>query len=197
MALTFSDFKNMKPRNQAAIVLTVAIVGLALVWYAVLLPITQENATRQTTLDGINQQIQVASRRAEQLAEIRADTEALEARLVGLTEILPLERETAAILESVRLAAEEVGMDIVSVAPQGTIERDVYSEWPWAFQVRSTYHNVGLFFDRIRTIPRIVNVSAVTMNTQGDGVTTSVGANFTATTFVYRDDSSLLGQEAK
>lgn len=196
MALAFGDFKSMKPRNQAAVVLTVAIVGLGLFWYAVLLPITQENATKQTTLDGINQQVQIATRRAEQLAQTRQETEALEARLVGLTNILPLQRETAAILESVRLAAEDVGMEILSFVPQGAIEREVYSEWPWSFQVRSTYHNMGLFLDRIRTIPRIVNVSGVSMNSQGDGVTTSVGANFTATTFVYRDDNDLAAKEA-
>jgi type IV pilus assembly protein PilO len=196
MALTFGDFTSMKPRNQAAIVLTVVILGLALFWYAVLLPVTQENVTKQTTLDGITQQIQVASRRAEQLAQIREDTEALEVRLGELTDILPLERETAAILESVRLAAEDVGMEIVSFVPQGAIEREVYSEWPWSFQVRSTYHNMALFLDRIRTIPRIVNVSGVSMNAQGDGVTSSVGANFTATTFVYRDDNDLLEEAA-
>lgn len=196
MALTFGDFKSMKARTQAAVVLGVTIVGLGLFWYAVIMPVTQENATKQTTLDGINQQVQIATIRAEQLAQTKKDTEALEARLVELTNILPLERETAAILESVRLAAEDVGMEILSFVPQGAIEREVYSEWPWSFQVRSTYHNMGLFLDRIRTIPRIVNVSGVSMTAQGDGVTTSVGANFTATTFVYRDDTALTAEEA-
>lgn len=196
MALTFSDFKSMKPRSQALLVLTIAVGGLALFWYALLLPIEQGNEVKQATLDGLNQQIAVASQRAAQLAQIRQETEALEMRLDDLTDILPLERETADILQSVRLAAEDVGMEILSFVPQATIEREVYSEWPWAFQVRSTYHNMGLFLDRIRTIPRIVNVSGVVMNTQGDGVTTTVSANFIATTFVYRNDDNLFAEGA-
>jgi type IV pilus assembly protein PilO len=184
----------MKPRSQAAIVLTVAIGGLALFWYAVLLPITQEIETREGTLAGLEQQIAVATLRAAQLAEIRLETEVLEARLDGLTDILPLERETVDILESVRTAAEDVRMEIVTVVPQATLEREVYSEWPWSFEVRSTYHNMGLFLDRIRTIPRIVNVSGVVMRSQGDGVTTTVTANFTATTFVYREEDILAGE---
>jgi Tfp pilus assembly protein PilO len=85
-------------------------------------------------------------------------------------------------------------MEIVTVVPQATLEREVYSEWPWSFEVRSTYHNMGLFLDRIRTIPRIVNVSGVVMRSQGDGVTTTVTANFTATTFVYREEDILAGE---
>jgi len=187
MALTLNDFTRMKPRNQAALVLVVAVGGLALFWYAVLMPLSEENATRQATLSQINQQVAVAAARAEQLAQIRRDTEVLEAQLKGLTDILPLERETEEILEELRSAAEEFGMTIVSVVPQTTIEREVYSEWPWAFQVQSTYHNMGLFLDRVRTIPRIVNVSGVSLTAQGDGVINSVNANFTATTFVYRE----------
>lgn len=191
---SFTEFTTMKPRSQAAIVLTVAIGGLALFWYAVLLPITQEIETREGTLAGLEQQIAVATLRAAQLAEIRLETEVLEARLDGLTDILPLERETVDILESVRTAAEDVRMEIVTVVPQATLEREVYSEWPWSFEVRSTYHNMGLFLDRIRTIPRIVNVSGVVMRSQGDGVTTTVTANFTATTFVYREEDILAGE---
>ena len=192
MALTFSDFKGMRPLGQAVLVLVIAAGGLGVLWYTVLMSISQENAIKQTTLDALNQQIAVAAQRAEQLAQIRQEAGALQARLESLTDVLPLERETPEILEAVRLAAEAVAMDIVSIAPQATIEREVYSEWPWAFQVRSTYHNMALFLDRIRSIPRIVNVTSVALNAQGDGVATSVTANFTATTFVYRDDRQLL-----
>jgi type IV pilus assembly protein PilO len=191
MALTLNDFKRIKPKNQAAIILAIAGGGLALFWYAVLMPIQQDNALQQSTLDQLNQQVAVASQRASQLAEIRREAEALEGRLGALRDILPTERETAEIMAAVRTAAEEVSMTIVSVAPQAVVEREVWSEWPWAFQVESTYHNMALFLDRIRTIPRIVNVSGVVLTGQGDGVTRSVGVNFTATTFVYREVDEL------
>lgn len=187
MALTFNDFKRIKPRNQVLIVIGVVAGGLAVFWYTVLLPISQENASLQSTLDALNSQIAVAEQRATQLAEIRAETELLEVRLTQLTSILPLERETEEILEEIRTAAEEVSMTIVSVVPQAPLEREVYSEWPWSFQVQSTYHNMALFLDRVRTIPRMVNVSGVAMRTDGDGVTNTVSADFTATTFVYRE----------
>ena len=109
-------------------------------------------------------------------------------------EILPLERETEEILEELRLAAEAVAMTIVSVVPQTPLEREIYSEWPWNFEVQSTYHNMALFLDRVRTIPRIVNVSGVAMRADGDGVTNSVSADFTATTFVYREEDEVTAE---
>jgi type IV pilus assembly protein PilO len=187
MALT-NDFNQMKPRSQALLVIGVAVGGLALFWYFVLNPIGIENAELQANLDALTAQIEIAEMRAAELAQIRAEAELLEVRLVELTSILPLERETEEILEELRTAAEEVAMTLVSVVPQTTLEREVYSEWPWNFQVQSTYHNMALFLDRVRTIPRIVNVSGVAMRSAGDGVTNSVTADFTATTFVYRED---------
>jgi len=196
MAITFSDFQQLKPRTQMLTVVGVAVGALALFWYAVLLPISEENAGLQTNLEAIEAQIAVAEQRAAALAQTRADTELLEARLEELTAILPLQRETEDILEEIRTAAEEVAMTIVSVVPQTPLEREVYSEWPWNFQVQSTYHNMALFLDRVRTIPRIVNVSALAMRAEGDGVTRSVSADFTATTFVYRGEDELAAEGA-
>ena len=55
-------------------------------------------------------------------------------------------------------------------------------------QVQATYHNMALFLDRIRQLPRIVNISGLQMSAGGDGVTTTIGATYTATTFVYREE---------
>ncbi len=34
-------------------------------------------------------------------------------------------------------------------------------------QVESTYHNMGLFLDRIRQLPRIVNISNLQLTSSG------------------------------
>jgi len=55
-----------------------------------------------------------------------------------------------------------------------------------------TYHNVGAYLDRIRQLPRIVNISGLRLvvraATGEAAFTSSVGATYTATTFVYRPD---------
>jgi Tfp pilus assembly protein PilO len=55
-----------------------------------------------------------------------------------------------------------------------------------------TYHNIGAFLDKIRKLPRIVNIAGLKISSRAaDGeaaFTASVGATYTATTFVYREE---------
>src|SRR5207237_5465187 len=72
------------------------------------------------------------------------------------------------------------------------IDREVYTEWPIDMEVRGTFHNVGMFLDKIRQLPRIVNITTLRLNVraaEGDAAATqSVGATYVATTFVYKEE---------
>jgi Tfp pilus assembly protein PilO len=60
-------------------------------------------------------------------------------------------------------------------------------------EVIGTYHNIGAFLDKIRLLPRIVNISGLKIQSRAsDGpasVLASVGATYTATTFVYKEEA--------
>jgi type IV pilus assembly protein PilO len=68
----------------------------------------------------------------------------------------------------------------------------VYTEWPIDMEVVGTYHNIGQFLDKIRNLPRIVNVGGMKIQSRAsqgsDAFTSSVGATYVATTFVYREE---------
>jgi type IV pilus assembly protein PilO len=78
------------------------------------------------------------------------------------------------------------------VAPKATIDHEVYTEYPIDLEVTGTYHNVGMFLDKIRQLPRIVNVGGLRLSSKASegeqAFTSSVNAVYTATTFVYKDE---------
>ena len=111
-------------------------------------------------------------------------------RLNALKTILSLERETDEILRQVQQAATDSSLRIVRVAPRATVDNEFYSEYPIDMQVEATYHNMGLYLDRIRGLERIVSVTGLQMSASGDGLTTSVSATYTATTFVYIEEEA-------
>jgi type IV pilus assembly protein PilO len=84
------------------------------------------------------------------------------------------------------------GLRVTRVAPRGTIDHDVYTEYPIDLEIVGTYHTLGNFLDRIRQLSRIVNISGLKLQSrasEGDAAfTSSVGATYTATTFVYKDE---------
>ena len=184
----FSDFNRLAWYYQGLIVIGVAGGLLALVWWQVLTPLQAEVDTKQGQLDQLNQEILVAVQRQQQLAQIKADAALLQEQLDGLKSILPLGRETANVLRQVERAARDSSLVVLRVAPRAEVDHDVYAEWPLDMQVRATYHNMGRFLDRIRELDRIVNITGLSMSSTGDGVSISVQANYTATTFVYKEE---------
>lgn len=184
----FSDFNRLAWYYQGLIVVGVAGGLLALVWWQVLTPLQAEVDTKQGQLDQLNQEIAVAAQRQLQLAQIKADALELQQELDDLKPILPSERETDDVLRQVEAAARVSSLRILRLSPRPDVDHEVYTEWPLDMQVQATYHNMGRFLDRIRQLDRIVNVTRLSLNASGDGVTTSVSATFTATTFVYKEE---------
>ncbi len=184
----FNDFQRLKWYYQALLVAGAAVTLLSLFWWRFLMPIGAAIEARHVRLSDLAAEISQAVQRRMQLAEIRAESEALQEQLDRLKSILPLERETDEILREVGNIAETASMRVVRILPRPIVDRDVYSEWAWDFQVQSTYHNLGSFLDAIRQLGRIVNISGIDLTAADPGTAATVGATFTATTFVYRED---------
>ena len=193
MAVNYSDFQNLTWYYQALIVVGALGVILGLFWYQFLSPIEATVVAQNAQLTQLNQDVAAAVARQQQLAEIRAESEALQVQLDALKPILPLERETDQILRQVQQAATESSLRILRVSPRATVDNEFYSEWPIDMQVEATYHNMGLYLDRIRDLERIVNITGLQMTAAGGGLTSSVSVTFTATTFVYREEEPPAG----
>ena len=189
MAVNYSDFKSLPWYYQALMVVGASGLILYLFWYQFLAPIADGLEAQNAQLTELDQQVEAAVARQQQLAAIRAEFNDLQVRLDTLRPILPLERETDQILRQVQQAATDSSLRILRVTPRAIVDNEFYSEWPIDMQVEATYHNMGLYLDRIRELDRIVNISGLQINTAGGGLTTSVSVTYTATTFVYREEA--------
>ena len=152
----------------------------------VLVPMEEQIVARRARLALLDAAIARAESDRLRLAGIRAESRMLEGRLDTLTSMLPLEHETDGILREIDAAARSASMRVLRIAPRPILDRDVYSEWSWDFQVESTYHDVGRFLDAVGRLPRTVRISDLSMTAAGEGAEGSVRAAYTATTFVYR-----------
>jgi type IV pilus assembly protein PilO len=165
---------------------------LALLWYQVLTPIEMENQAKNATLSELKMTIAKSEAQQKVLAQLKKDSLALQAKLDMLKLVLPLEKETDQVLRSVQQAASSSSLRIMRVGFRPIVDHEVYTEWTIDMQVIGSYHNIGQFLDKIRNLPRIVNVAG--MRIQGrapqgdDAFSSSVNATYVATTFVYREE---------
>jgi type IV pilus assembly protein PilO len=191
------DFQKLKWYYQILIVAGVCGGLLGLLWYQYLSPIKQEIAAKQQAVNQLTQQIAKSLQQKMALDQFKKESVALQAKLNELKLVLPLEKETDQILRAVQQSASNSALRILRVGPRPIIDHDVYTEWPIDMEVVGTYHNIGAFLDRIRQLPRIVNISSLRISSRASegeaAFTASVGATYTATTFVYRDEPALAG----
>jgi type IV pilus assembly protein PilO len=193
MAVTFKDFQKLRWYVQVIIVAVFCGGGLALVWYQFLVPIQDEIASKNKQHADLQMQIAKSTRQLQIFEEFKRQTAELQTELDGLKKVLPLEKETDQILRQAQQAASSSALRIMRVVPRPIIDHEVYTEWPIDMEIVGTYHNIGAFLDKIRQLPRIVNISNLKVhgrNSEGEAAfTASVGATYTATTFVYREQA--------
>ena len=106
-----------------------------------------------------------------------------------LTKILPTRKETPVLIKRLKQLVERGFLRFQRFTPGAFEERDYYFEWPIAVELDGTYHELGLFFDRLSSFSRIINVNElkITPKRSGDGPHT-IHASFTQRTFIYKGE---------
>jgi len=182
----------MKWYYQILIVASVSGGLLGLFWYQYLTPIEDQNIVKTNQLGDLELQIAKSLQQQKIFEQFKKDTAELGKKLEALKAVLPLQKETDEIMRTVQAGAERSGLRILRMTVRPIIDHEVYTEWPWDLEVVGTYPNIEAFLDRVRLIPRIVNISNLKISgraSEGEqAFTASVGATFGATTFIYHED---------
>lgn len=129
------------------------------------------HADQQSVLNDALQALQTTeAQRAEKFA-YAANISLYETRLKDLTTqlqsaraMLPDTPDVPQFLSQIGTIAKDVGLVIERFEPQAEMPLDFYAETRFGVQVRGSYHEVGLFLDRVSHMDRIVNVSNLTMD---------------------------------
>ena len=167
-----------------------AFVGLSLAatgvfWYVYASPTEASLAARRSELGVLRGEIDRANATARRLPESRAELASLEVQLEGRRRELPEERDVADILRSVQASATESNLTILGFTPQAVTTQELHAEWPIGLQLTGTYHDLGVFLDRISKFPRIINVSDITIIASADATAAAtIMVQCVATTFV-------------
>jgi len=192
MALDFKDLAKLKWYYQVLIVGAVCGGLLGGFWYEYLQDIQQQIQTKTGQVQELQKTIAKSLQQEKELEKIKKDAVELQAKLDMLKMVLPQEKETDEIFRDVQKLATTSGLQVSRVTPRNTIDHEVYTEYPIDLDVTGTFHNIGAFLDRIRQLPRIVSIGGLRLQgkaSQGEAAfTSSVGATYTATTFVYKDE---------
>ena len=182
MAITLNE---LPWYGQIGLFVAVSVVGLGAFYFYYAAPAEQAIASQQVELDRMRADINRGLTMARQLPQFQEQVANLESRLESLRAVLPEQKDVGDLLRRIQTLAVQSSLTIRAFQPQPIVTQEMHAEWPISLQLAGTYHNLGLFFDRISKFSRLINISDVTVRavTQPDENLT-ITAECTATTFV-------------
>ncbi len=163
-----------------------ALVVVGLYWFT--LYGSQRTQLKDLTaqLTKVESQISEAKAVASNLKSFQEEQERLHAELDAALRQLPNSSELPVLLTNINSLGKKSGLEIKTFRPMREIDRGFFAEVPIELEFYGAYHDVGVFFDRISRLSRIVNVTELDMKLdQYRGETPQLQVSGIATTFKF------------
>jgi type IV pilus assembly protein PilO len=150
------------PRSQRLLLVGVAYLLIALVFYFSLISPTMDEIESATAgkhdLEIKRDQVRT---RAENRAAFETELDALAAKLKQALKELPNGREIPGLLSEIDGLARKSGLDVRRFQPLPEVMHEYFAEVPVQLVMDGSYHEFGIFFDRVSKMSRIVSVQDI------------------------------------
>jgi type IV pilus assembly protein PilO len=157
-----------------------------LFWYLRYNPLNEEIAVKQTRQNELETEKAGLQSKLKDRKKLREDIAEVEAQFKQATTQLPEEKEIPELLRQVSNLGRDSGLEITLFRQQAETLQDLHAEVPVEMSVRGGYHQIALFFEKVRRLDRIVNISDIGIKSPQmvDG-RLQVDASFSATTYRF------------
>ena len=177
--------------GQITTFLLVAVAGFVVFHVYWVIPVTDEMSLAEEELAELRLEINEALQTASQLRQVEAEVEGLTGRLESLSAALPAGRDASALLRQVQTLAAQSNLSIRAFTPQAVEQMELHSAWPIRLELNGTYHNLGLFFDRVSKFSQVIAISDVVIRAiDPPQLNATISAECTATTFVLNENGA-------
>lgn len=162
---------------------------LFLYFFLFYLPRSQQLAEKREAISNSLTERGRLSALAANLEKAKEEVRERDARLKEAATQLPDEKEIPDLLSSISSLGRESGLEVLLFRLKPETFQDFYAEVPVEMAVRGGYHQVAVFFDKVRRMNRIINITDITLKepklTNGQAV---IDAAFSATTFRFLNE---------
>lgn len=163
MALKFGDLSKVPPRQKTIIAVLVSVLVVVGYYYLYYGQASRKAAGLEVKLAELSSKIKEQEVIARNLPSFRAEVAKLEAELKLLLDQLPNSAEIPSLLTNITDLGREAGLDFVKFAPRAEVKKDFYAEIPVSLVVAGGYKEYIVFADKVAQLPRIVNLSDITI----------------------------------
>jgi type IV pilus assembly protein PilO len=173
-------------------VLGAVVVLVLVVYYAAFFTAKQgELKVVQAKLEKVESSIQSAKAVAANLESFKKKREELQAQLQEALRKLPTSSDLPQLLTDITSLAKKSGLEIQSFKRGTKLDRGFYSEQQILLQFNGRYHDIGMFFDRLARLDRIVNITKLEMKLMNEvDVDPRLKVSGVAATFFFNESKT-------
>ena len=153
------------PRSQRFLVFGISYIAIIIVAFFLLIsPTLTDIDTTNARNAELSAKRDEATRRAANKPAFEAELSEMNIQLKKALRELPEDREIPALLSEIDSLARKAGLEVRKFQPLPEVTKEYYAEVPVQIVMDGGYHEVGVFFDKVSKMNRIVSVSDVVLS---------------------------------
>lgn len=154
-----TDRLNQLPLSQKILLSALGLILLgAVLGYLLLMPLWKESKVLRAGIEGEKIKLDQIIRARAEIAQFKHELAEMDARYRQIEIMLPETKEIPRLLKNISNVGQQQGLEFLLFKPEMEIPKEFVAEIPITINLKGAYHQIGVFFDYIRRLPRIVNV---------------------------------------
>jgi type IV pilus assembly protein PilO len=158
MAITVNSVLELPSSKKILILIGILCVITGIYFYLFFIPLQNDVKAIRTELDKLMKELNEGRMITRELEKFKGQVEKLNTELTSALTQLPNEKEIPEILKSISRLGKESNLEFFLFKPKPEEPQQFYARVPIDLVVVGSFHNTGLFFDKIGKLPRIINV---------------------------------------
>lgn len=159
MAITLDDIKNMSPMRKALLISLLIILAGYLYYSCFYRDALEKRDRLESRFASLQREIAEKQAVVREIEKYKKELADLRERLRLAQIRLPRQKEIPALLDSISEVGRRLDLEFLLFQPAAVVPKEFYAEVPVKVQVAGGYHNTVLFFEKIAKLPRIVNIT--------------------------------------
>lgn len=186
--LNFDFINSYSPLKRALILIAIIVVMAGAFAYFIYMPKLKEVQRVERKLKQARVKLHQTQQIANQLPKFEAEIEKLDLAFKKALNKLPDDKEIPDLLLKITKLGKDAKLTFNLFQPLANRNQEFYAEVPIDIEVNGSYHAVGNFFNKICSMPRIVNIFGYNMGNyeliEGDDF---LKTKFQAVTYTFID----------
>ncbi len=161
------------------------VVMVVALYFLVLSPQMEERDRYKAELAREKQELARLLTIKAALPKKKAEYAQLQERLKDLVKQMPEQKDIPNLLRNVSAIAQETKLRIKYFEPKDMQVQEFYSELPFEIRYTGPYHTIGYFFDGVRRLDRIINITTFAFEARPNMTRGALEGVCLARTYVY------------